>query len=341
MSKDETIKTSDQNWKLITDTITTFEKLGLGDVFNEKFLNRFDYEGQASARYFLDILINNGEVPEIFKQDENEEEEDPAAAEGPPIIFGEEIDDDNPGCVAPFVTSRQERDWYVRRGFSPIATCDEPKNKRLGNSVSIPIYYVAISNNWPNAREKMEEARTWFARYCINLQIHPVIIKNRIKRNMIAKLAIANNHSGQRYTRRVGKTYGYIWKRHLGGPKKFLLVLFVDHFASVRYSRRGPAKVAANFDNWPVILIPDNPDVGSTNIVTHELIHGLGKKFRGGSPALTNPYGDRKNCWDEGHCEDEMGNSQRGDNREILEKANDSPMDFASIFEMKARENIW
>ena len=308
-------------------------------------MERFNYEGQASARHFLDISINDENILDILKQQKDDNDTRDTL---PPVIFGEEINEDNKGCEAPFVTNRQENDWYEEKGFSPLAPCNDPKKRRLGNSISIPIYYVVLSNNWPNAREKMEEARTWFARYCVNLQIFPVSIKNRIKQNLIRELARKNSHPNnirrgrfKIYTREIEKTYSYIWTRHLGQPRKFLLIIFVDHFNGVRYTTRGPSRVAGNFAKWPIILIPDDPDVASTNIVSHELIHGLGKKFLGGTPAKTSPYGDRKNCWDEGNCTTEMGNSSRGDNRVPLQKSNDSPMDFASIWEMKKRETIW
>ena len=339
------IEITDKKWKVLKNTISNLEELELDAVINKTFINNLNYEGDAFARYHLNLLIylKNNPGGEILKQDapeENDDDGDDPRDAPPPIIFGEVIEGET--CREEFFTSRQLQKWYRSHSWTgPLASCSNARPKNLQESVSIPIYYVVLSNNWTNdlASSKMEEAKSWFEKYCVKLQTIPVIIPGRTKRRLIRELA-RKNQGWKKYTPEVGKTYKHLWDNYMQKPKRFLLILFVDRFTSVKYNGR-VNRVAGNFSKVPVILIPHDPDIQSTHIVTHELIHGLGKKFKGGNPVKTDPFvTSQKNTWDEGACQNEMGNSNRANVAAPLRKTDDDLIDYASYWEMAKAGNI-
>jgi len=136
----------------------------------------------------------------------------------------------------------------------------------------------------------------------------------------------------------ISTTSEELWEA-ISKPDKYLLVMFVDAFDEVTCDQR-PVRVAGNFTRIPVILVPDPPDSRSTNIITHELIHGFGKVLR---ETRSRPYRNgenRKNTWDEGACTNEMGNAGRADYDAPLTKPNNAPLDWGSYWQFIENDNV-
>jgi len=277
------------------------------------------------------------------------------------------------GCRPEFVAKRWRRAQYRTKGFEPsneLCGRNRPPTV-LKDRVSIPIYWLNLSSRRANANgnqigwsdalalAKMQEAERWFAGFCIDLDINPVSVSANRLRNMRAAMdaAIAGRlYKGEAVTvESVSEgTNKQLYKSELHKPHKYLLVLFTDAFRSVRYG--GPTsrvnQVAGNFESIPVILVPDPPDSASTNIITHELIHGLGKVLAGKNsiphlqslPVLDNPSAEevsmsQQATWDEGGCGTDMGNAGRADPTSALTKPNSDLMDWASFWQFDHNRN--
>lgn len=272
------------------------------------------------------------------------------------------------GCRPDFVAQRWRPEQYRANGFTP-STEQCGRNKppaNLKQRESIPIYWLNLSALRQNASgdsvgwsddiagTKMREAIEWFAGNCIELDVKKVDpAANR--------LAMDAAIGGRPYQGEVVTVAGVaesvnnqLYERELRKPRKYLLVLFTDAFQNVRFG--GPDsrvnRVAGNFEAIPVILVPDPPDARSTNIITHELIHGLGKVLIGrhsfaylqAMPELGNPSAERislnrQATWDEGGCAFDMGNAGRTDQDAPLAKPNSDLMDWASFWQFDQNGN--
>ena len=126
---------------------------------------------------------------------------------------------------------------------------------------------------------------------------------------------------------------------------KDLLILFVDDFQEVVYEPQGTGgrvnSVSGNFSDIPVILITAH-DQNAGNIVTHELIHGLGKPIHNlRSHAFDNSSATVDNTWSEGPCQTDMGNPKRqGGPKGPFSNPSTDLMDWASYRAMDAVKNI-
>ena len=285
-----------------------------------------------------------------------------------------EIGGDAPAACRPeFVAQRWNPGQYQANQFFPSTEeCgrNQPPNN-LKQRESIPIFWLNLSTRRNNAagnaigwsddiaRNKMQEATDWFATYCIDLTVKKVaMIANRLNSMRAAMTAAIEGQpfQGNAVTvESVSDSLNHqLYEQELRKPRKYLLVLFTDAFQNVRFG--GPDsrinRVAGNFEGIPVILVPDPPDSGSTHIITHELIHGLGKVLAGqhsfaylqDSPRLGNPTAEqismsRKATWDEGGCSFDMGNAGRSDQDSPMNKPNTDKMDWASFWQFDFNGN--
>ncbi|MCE7913505.1 MAG: hypothetical protein DYH15_02245 [Nitrosomonas sp. PRO4] len=285
-----------------------------------------------------------------------------------------EIGDDEPAACRPeFVAQRWNPGQYQANQFVPSTEeCgrNQPPNN-LKQRESVPIFWMNLSAKrndatgnaigWSDdiARDKMQQATRWFASYCIDLDVKKVAVAaNRFNRMREAMAAAIEGRLFQGDTvtvENVSDSLNHqLYERELRKPRKYLLVLFTDAFQDVRFG--GPDsrvnRVAGNFEGIPVIVIPDPPDSDSTNIVTHELIHGLGKVLAGqhsfaylqdlpqlGNPAPERISMSRKATWDEGGCAFDMGNAGRSDQDSPMQKPDSDKMDWASFWQFDFNGN--
>ncbi|PTQ87269.1 hypothetical protein [Nitrosomonas ureae] len=276
-------------------------------------------------------------------------------------------------CRPEFVAQRWNPGQYqVNQFFPSSAECgrNQPPNN-LKRRESIPIFWLNLSTRRNNAagnaigwsddiaRNKMQEATDWFATYCIDLNVKKVaVIANRLDGMRAAMTAAIEGQpfQGNAVTvESVADSLNHqLYEQELRKPRKYLLILFTDAFQNVRFGDPDSRvnRVAGNFESIPVILIPDPPDSGSTNIITHELIHGLGKVLVGQHsfaylqdlPQLGNSTAEqismnRKATWDEGGCSFDMGNAGRSDQDSPMRKPDTDKMDWASFWQFDFNGN--
>lgn len=276
-------------------------------------------------------------------------------------------------CRPEFVAQRWNPDQYQANQFFP-STEECGRNQppdNLKQRESVPIFWLNLSTRrndaagnaigWGDdiARDKMQEAIGWFAAYCIDLDVKKVAVAaNRLDKMRAAMTAAIEGRpfQGDAVTvESVSDSLNHqLYERELRKPRKYLLILFTDAFQNVRFG--GPDsrinRVAGNFEGIPVILVPDPPDSASTNIVTHELIHGFGKVLAGQHsfaylqdlPQLGNPTPERismnrKATWDEGGCSFDMGNAGRSDQDSPMRKPDTDKMDWASFWQFDFNGN--
>lgn len=269
--------------------------------------------------------------------------------DGPPPDGEEEEDDDvaepPKTCDTEFVSDRRSRDWYRNNGFGEKLKCPETRTKTIPGTKSLPIYCAIAGAQWTEAevREKFEKARVWFSRYCISLRIKEVPLQQDESGQFSTALARTNAQGQAQYESQVRKIYEHLWNNRMGRPRGFLLLLFVDPFNKVAYDRV-EVDTSGNFADIPVILIT-SADKASSHIVTHELVHGLGKGIIRGSPPRSIRWVDApntsapesvangNNTWLEGGCREEMGNAVRRSSSVPLMKSDTAPMDWASYIQ--------
>lgn len=210
---------------------------------------------------------------------------------------GEDEEDDDveeppKTCDAEFVSERRNRDWYRNNGFGEKLRCPQTRKIMIPGTKSIPIYWAIAGTQWTDAevREKLEKAQAWFLRYCISLRIKQVPLQQDASSRFSVDLARANTEGEAKYTAKVREIYKQLWENGMKRRRRFLLLLFVDSFNKVAFDT---AKVdtSGNFAKIPVILIT-SADKTSAHIVTHELVHGLGKGAIRGSPPTSVPWVD-------------------------------------------------
>lgn len=277
------------------------------------------------------------------------------------------------GCRPDFVAQRWRPEQYRANGFTPSAEqCGRNKPPAdLKQRESIPIHWLSLSTRrqdpngesigWSDdiAGAKMREAIAWFAGNCIELdvkKVDPAANRLNAMRGAMDAAIGGRPYQGEAVTvAGVAESINnQLYERELRKPRKYLLMLFTDAFQNVRFG--GPDsrvnRVAGNFEAFPVILVPDPPDARSTNIITHELIHGLGKVLIGrhsfaylqALPQLGNPSAERislnrQATWDEGGCAFDMGNAGRTDQDTPLAKPNSDLMDWASFWQFDQNGN--
>ncbi len=249
-----------------------------------------------------------------------------------------------PTCESRFLFHRQSDEFYrrtTRRRINSVRTCDDPERLEVPERVSIPIYWAVVGTQWTEAvaREKMVEAATWFERYCIFLTRNPINLRPHEAAALQATIRAADTGDPDDLAAEAARVYETLWRR-VGRPRDLLMILFLDSFRAVRYGDRVD-RVAGNFESFPLILIPGDPDTRSRHIVTHELIHGLGKqRTNSATPPSTRVPGsgeDRINTWDEASCTSDMGNAERSDPSSPLVKGNDDLLDWASYYQFVER----
>ncbi len=276
-------------------------------------------------------------------------------------------------CRPEFVAQRWNPGQYQANQFVPSTEeCgrNQPPND-LKQRESVPIFWLNLSTRrndaegnaigWSDdiARDKMQQATRWFATYCIDLDIKKVTVAanrfNRMREAMVAAIEGRPFQGDTVTVEGVSDSLNHqLYERELRKPRKYLLVLFTDAFQNVRFGDPDSRvnRVAGNFEGIPVILVPNPPDSASTNIVTHELIHGLGKVLAGqhsfaylqDSPQLGNPAPERismsrKATWDEGGCAFDMGNAGRTDQDSPMQKPDSDKMDWASFWQFDFNGN--
>lgn len=277
------------------------------------------------------------------------------------------------GCRPDFVAQRWRPDQYQARGFT-LSTERCGLNKPPANlkpRESIPIHWVNLSTRRANAvgamigwsdaiaETRLQEAIDWFEDYCIELDVNKVNVRANRLANMRAAMNAAIQgvpFQGENVTvETVADSLNtQLYRTELRRPKKYLLILFTDAYRSVRFGDQNSRvnRVAGNFESIPVILVPDPPDSASSHIITHELIHGLGKVLVGQSsfpflnniPELGNPGAEavnlnRQATWDEGGCPFDMGNAERTDQDAPLTKPDSDKMDWASFWQFDRNGN--
>ncbi len=240
-------------------------------------------------------------------------------------------------CKAPFVSNRMvPEQWYRDNGFGDPVKCEEPKTKDLKRGTSIPLYWVIAGKTWKDdeVKEKLDAAKDWFDIYCIKLDFREIPIKANERKNLIALVNKHNGEKGEAFANDAREALLTLWTANLKKPKpKFLMILFVDEFTEVKYSN-AVVNVSGNFEDIPLILIT-HADSGSKHIVTHELVHGLGKALgsQDGKPHSERSKTSDNNTWNEGGCTKEMGNAARTTPTVPMTKSDKAPMDWASYWE--------
>lgn len=251
-----------------------------------------------------------------------------------------------PGCDGRFLANRQNTLFYRSKTNGAIPRklpCTQTATYRVPHRISIPIYWARLGHpQWtaPQAQAKLDEASRWFARYCIQLTLYPIPLRPQDGQQFGQRLQRADAQGPNDHANEARKVYKDLWAR-IGRPRDLQMILFVDTFRAVKYDGQRVNRVAGNFVDVPVILIPADPDRNSTHIVTHELIHGLGKlRSTSSTPPKTRVPGsgaDRINTWDEGGCGEDMGNARRANPAAAMSKSDDDLLDYASYHQFLVR----
>jgi hypothetical protein len=277
------------------------------------------------------------------------------------------------GCRPDFVAQRWRPDQYQARGFTQSTErCGLNKPPAdLKPRESIPIHWLNLSTRRANAtgamigwsdamaETRIQEAIDWFENYCIELNVNKVNVRANRLANMRAAMTAGiqgRPFQGENVTVETvsDSVNALLYREELRRPRKYLLILFTDAYQNVRFGDPDSRinRTAGNFESIPVILVPDPPDSASTHIITHELIHGLGKvlvrqssfPFLRNIPELENPGPEavslnRQATWDEGGCPFDMGNAERTDQDVPLAKPNSDKMDWASFWQFDRNGN--
>jgi hypothetical protein len=220
-------------------------------------------------------------------------------------------------CSPEFLFNRRSNAFYnIETGgrVKKKRACDKPLAYRVPRTLSIPIYWANLStgaNSWDKATitRKIDEAKAFFDRYCITLQIDEVLVNNREVVDFDQRFRV-NAPGPDDAASIVEGACDALWQRK-GKPQELIIVLFVGNFGQIRYGDRVD-DISGCFARFKCALIESVPDKQSQNILTHELIHALGQ-VQGADLAWAIPGGDQKeNTWNHGSCPDEdMGNIPR------------------------------
>ena len=232
------------------------------------------------------------------------------------------------------------------------ADCNANSEYEVGHTISVPIYWGIVGNQWTTAQaqQKIEEAKTYYANYCINLQFYEIsfiageqkLIGDKFLAEDAKKVDRKGEVPGIHY---VGNVYGALWKR-VGSPRQLLMVLFTGDYKNMRFDghKSRITSVSANFSGWPLMLIP-HLDKDSNNILTHELTHALGKKIvnKKGLPKTKLDPKSKKLAWEENPCnKTAIANFPRTDPTKPynLPGYPNRLLDFAEYWNFKRTKNI-
>ncbi len=253
------------------------------------------------------------------------------------------------GCDPQFLSQRRAASWYPAHDFGPQTKCSEPKKKRVPDTVSIPIYWLIVGEQWQrgDASARLDEAARWFTKYCITVPRYEVSV-TPADLTAYRRLLTTNDTggNGKAYAAAAIEVLDRAWTNRMRKPNEYLLILFVDDFQAVEYTTGRVNSVSGNFDTTPLILIPKK-DANSAHIVTHELIHGLGKEINN-KRSVAFVGGDVDNTWGEdGNCAHgappaipDMGHPSRSAATGAFQNGDDDLLDWASYWEFKRKKNI-
>jgi hypothetical protein len=239
-------------------------------------------------------------------------------------------------CSPEFLFNRRSNGFYnVETGgrVTQKRACNAPLAYPVPRTLGIPIYYANLStgpNSWdqPSIETKIDEAKAFFERYCITLQIDTVPVNQREVVDFDQRFRANNPNPGAAANIAKGACDA-LWGRK-GKPQEVIFVLFVGDFGQIKYGDRID-DISGCFSKVKCALIESVPDKESDNIVTHELIHALGQ-VQGADLAWSIPGGDQKeNTWNHGSCLDEdMGNIPRGNPGVSVDLAATRLLDYAA-----------
>jgi hypothetical protein len=239
-------------------------------------------------------------------------------------------------CSPEFLFNRRKDAFYnIETGgrVTKQRACDKPLALSVPRTLSIPIYWANLStgaNSWdkPSITAKVDEAKTFFERYCITLQIEEVPVNNREVVDFDQRFRL--NNPGPDDAARIVRDACEALRVRKGSPDAVVFVLFVGNFGQIRYGDRVD-DISGCFARFKCALIESVPDKQSPNILTHELIHALGQE-QGAKLAWSIPGADQKeNTWNHGSCIDhDMGNVPRTNPANPVNLAATRLLDFAA-----------
>ena len=239
-------------------------------------------------------------------------------------------------CSPEFLFNRRKSAFYnieTNGRVTAQRACDEPLAFPVPRTLSIPIYWANLStgaDGWdkPSITGKIDEAKTFFERYCITLQIDEVPVSRRQVVDFDQRFRL--NNPDRDTAARIARDTCEKLRARKGGPDEVIFVLFVGNFGEIRYGDRVD-DVSGCFARFKCALIESVPDKQSTNILTHELIHALGQE-QGAKLAWSIPAGDNKeNTWNHGSCPaNDMGNVPRGNPANPVTIENTRLLDYAA-----------
>lgn len=303
-----------KDWNLIKKLIKNFEKSGLEFLVDKNLLDLLKNKGEKAAKEYvlqekkkkekteLPLLefsevstrkrnnpkgSNKKEIPDEQEEDDGQDPRDTP----PPTIHGEEIDDTP--CPSQFVRGITNND------------CD-PKEIPLDDKYIGEFCYLVFpeskwSYNQGAVNEELWRARKFFEKYCIYLNFKKIQLSPRNNRNMVRWY---NNWYGRLVNQVGGASHigtttidsglvteftNFVTDRKKGLEKLRrrnrckCLILFSDLYLS-----KTPRLTlgSANYESVHQIGITKN-DMNSPDILSHELVHALGKSAPNTSGVIT------------------------------------------------------
>lgn len=267
-----------------------------------------------------------------------------------------------PVCTPQFTPARLKlypNNWYhnnrvikkkgkefakIPKNTKIIKECQAFTANIMLNTKTRPVFWDIIGNKWTAdaAQVKITEAVEWFSKYCITVDARQIKMLKPQKQVKKFQQSLPDFD-------KTLKRFEKIRKKSVAPNAKqaAFAILFIDAIPAPGVQYRGNSKdtdrggrftIAGNFGEIPLILIPHATDADSKNIVTHELIHALGKKFASTSKTI-NPetYKTGKNSENyeanagHGKCSgNDMGNSSRTRLRPVFNNADNRLLDYAS-----------
>ncbi len=245
-------------------------------------------------------------------------------------------------CEPDFLFNRRNGAFYRRYTNNLVAQqlpCAQSRKVPVPSRTSIPVLWANLAPgaaNWDAAsvKKRLDEAKAFFARYCIGLDLKPIAFRPAevaaFARSFRRDLANAD-----RLAALMSKAT-LIMRRRARNPKAFVALVFVGDFKRIRFDRRID-DVSGCFARFKCAVIQSVPDKRSTNIVTHELIHALGNIQGLGIKWAVPATPDIENTWNHGRClREDMGNVPRMNPRNPVNLASSRLLDFAAYAQFTA-----
>ena len=195
------------------------------------------------------------------------------------------------GCIPPFVQNVANYPQYP----DGKRDCDDHPNKVI--PLCVEVYYAIYpGSSWETVvglnaiNAELKRAATWYSKYCINIKFIPVAITNvKMRKILIKKFEVWNaNNPNPGISDTQGKIFereiaGGIYKEVKGASGSNLAILFFErhYFFASSGSGKRITQGSGTYNPDQIIGI-HGIEKGSTNIVTHELIHAFGKPKGGG-----------------------------------------------------------